>query len=110
MIRRSRLLFVCSALVASLLIACQGSGEYPQTKLSDRCRVLASSVAVDEACAIEIAKNYVVGKSPRQNWATFLASFDESARTWLIIAQASPPVPDADVPVVVTLDGHVQSQ
>jgi hypothetical protein len=104
--RKLRHVLFVSAMTA-LLPACTGQVQAAPARASS-CEELSKKRALDESCAIEIAKKEVASREGGRQYVKFKARFDEKDKLWVVEAIRELNVPGAYVVVAVTTDGQVK--
>jgi hypothetical protein len=107
MTKLNRLLSVSAITMAALSLACGKQAPAASMTLS-RCEQLSKNHAVDESCAIEIAKKAIVTRSDKREYTRFRARFDKHDQVWVVEAICDPGPPGAFVVVAVAKDGKVK--
>jgi len=96
--------FVVLGLFAVSSMACSERTSGDKTELP--CEKSNDAAAIDKGCALSVAKAYVGNKYPYREW-TFDVSFDQTNRTWMVIAEYDRERSGAYISIFVSTSGGV---
>lgn len=101
------ILLAFTAAIAGVLTACNVGGASGQTDNST-CAAKASRGALDEACAVEIAKAAISKQVKGVHYSKYNARFDPQDRHWVVMAYDENGPPDSHTFVVIDPTGKVE--
>ena len=106
MMRSYVVLLLWPLALALMLLGCMDESPAP-ISLPSQCQQLAKALAVDESCAIEIAKKEIVARQGKLDYTKFKTRFDQADNLWVVAAIHEPEIPGGFVVVSIAKDGKV---